>query len=126
MPLTQQQSRGIWKVYALQVSPTRPTLPPLKYSLQVREDCSFTQLHTYLQHSFGWQDDELWSFSNETGAAGTASACEFPPSARISTLLQRQADDLLYQYGLPQPQELWLRTERIFIKRDAPMIVKSE
>lgn len=121
MRLTQQQARGIWKVYILTVRRIQSDQRQ-SYSLQVREDCRFEQLHAHLQSKFGWQDDELWSFSNESGAAGTAGPCELPPSAPISALLHRQADDLLYQYGLPQPEELWLRTQRIFIKRDASLI----
>ena len=124
MAAPQNQTSTVWKVYHLHLCPTRAG-KTAAYQCHMRDDCSFMQLHESILQYYGWPDEELWCFSNEAGASGTASHTDLSTQTAVTQLLARQRDDLLYHYGLPEPKELWIRTERIYLLRDAPLLRKE-
>ena len=40
----------------------RGSKPPIWRRLQVRSDCTLSQLHGVIQNAFGWEDYHMWAF----------------------------------------------------------------
>jgi Plasmid pRiA4b ORF-3-like protein len=104
--------QDLHSIYQLRIE-LRGIRPPIWRRLKVRNSTNLADLHIFLQIAMGWEDCHMHQFFCDGVAYGMSDEMQYEMDFRISQLLKKEGDSLLYEYDFGDGWQHELKLERI-------------